>query len=250
MPLIEWFSARRKPESLPSTISSTGMSRADVSRPHPAAARPNNNGNAHAARKQERKARRELLYAVVREAMVRGGVLSSTYKFKVLSLDSVGNQFLVMMDLARAANSDCAHLSMLEAMIAQSAKSRHDIQVTAVYWRLNDSVVDSSFVPSQQQPASAAPQKETVAAGPQPVALPLQQPAREASASDALEPEELDALKLAFSAGATAKGELALANVNQPAPAGRGQTRPTGFEDTVLADNDPHPGAKPQRAAR
>ena len=248
MPMIEWFSARRKPESLPSTISSTGMSRADVSRPHPGAARPNNNANAHAARKQERKARRELLYAVVREAMVRGGVLSSTYKFKVLSLDSVGNQFLVMMDLARAANSDCAHLSVLEATIAQSARMRHDIQVTAVYWRLNDHVVDSTVVP-QQQAASSAPQREPAAAGPQPVALPLQQPANEAD-SDAVEPEELDALKLAFSAGATAKGELALANVNQPAPAGRSHTRPTGFEDTVLADNHPQPAARSQGAAR
>ena len=243
MQLIEWFSARRKPESLPSTISSTGLSRSYVSRPPQLEARPNNANTAHAARKQERKARRELLYAVVREAMVRGGVLSSTYKFKVLSLDSVGNQFLVMMDLARAANSDCAHLSMLEAMIAQSAKARHDIQVTAVYWRLNDHVVDSSFVPSQQQPASAAPRKETVAAGPQPVALPLQQPAREA-ASDAVHPEELDALKLAFSAGAAARGEQALASARQPAPAGRSYTRPTGFEDTVLADNEPQRDAR------
>jgi len=247
MPLIEWFSARRKPESLPSTISSTGMSRADVSRPHQAAARPNNNGAAHAARKQERKARRELLYAVVREAMVRGGVLSSTYTFKVLSLDAVGNQFLVMMDLARAANSDCAHLSVLEATIAQSARMRHDIQVTSVYWRLNDHVVDSTVVP--QQAVSGAPQREAAAAGPQPVALPLQQPAREAG-SDALEPEELAALKLAFSAGAAAKGEQALADVNQPAPAGRSYTRPTGFEDTVLADNHPQPGVRSQGAAR
>jgi hypothetical protein len=46
--------------------------------------------------------RREMLYAVVREAMVRAGVLSSTYKFKVLSLDPRGRQFMVMVDLATA----------------------------------------------------------------------------------------------------------------------------------------------------
>ena len=51
-------------------------------------------------------ARRELLYAVVREAMVRAGVLSSSYKFKVLSLDPRGRQFLVMVDLAHGAGSD------------------------------------------------------------------------------------------------------------------------------------------------
>ena len=54
-----------------------------------------------ANRKHERMARRELLYAVVREAMVRAGVLSSSYKFKVLSLDPRGRQFLVMVDLAQ-----------------------------------------------------------------------------------------------------------------------------------------------------
>ena len=46
-------------------------------------------------------ARRELLYAVVRDAMTRAGVLSAGYKFKVLSLDARGRQFLVMVDLAR-----------------------------------------------------------------------------------------------------------------------------------------------------
>ena len=52
-----------------------------------------------ANRKHERLERRELLYAVVREAMIQGRVLSSSYKFKVLSLDARGRQYL-MMDLA------------------------------------------------------------------------------------------------------------------------------------------------------
>lgn len=95
----------------------------------------------HAAnRKNERMERRELLYTVVRDAMVRAGVLSASYKFKVLSLDQRGSQFLVMMDLAREFGGDTARLSEIEALIAQTAKSRYDIAVTAVYWRSNEHV--------------------------------------------------------------------------------------------------------------
>lgn len=95
----------------------------------------------HAAnRKNERMERRELLYTVVRDAMVRAGVLSASYKFKVLSLDQRGRQFLVMMDLAREYGGETVRLSEIEALIAQTAKTRYDILVTAVYWRINDHV--------------------------------------------------------------------------------------------------------------
>lgn len=93
-----------------------------------------------AGRRTERMERRELLYAVVRDAMVRAGVLSAGYKFKVLSLDQRGRQFLVMIDLGREYGGETARLSEIEALIAQTAKSRFDILVTAVYWRINDHV--------------------------------------------------------------------------------------------------------------
>ena len=48
-------------------------------------------------------ARREMLYVVIRESMMRAGILSAAYKFKVLSLDRKGRRFLVMMDVARDA---------------------------------------------------------------------------------------------------------------------------------------------------
>ena len=38
-------------------------------------------------------------HGMVREAMVRVGILSAGYKFKVLSLDSSGQRFVVMVDL-------------------------------------------------------------------------------------------------------------------------------------------------------
>ena len=72
--------------------------------------------------------------------MTRVGILSSSYKFKVLSLDSRGSQYLIMMDLARLLAGEAERLSEIEALIAQSAKSRHDILVTSLYWRVSELV--------------------------------------------------------------------------------------------------------------
>ena len=137
----------------------------------------------HAAnRKNERMERRELLYTVVRDAMVRAGVLSASYKFKVLSLDQRGRQFLVMMDLAREYGGETARLSEIEALIAQTAKTRYDILVTAVYWRINDHVavglpqkgITPTPVPSAvgSQGVVRKPVPAPVPAAPAPVAAP------------------------------------------------------------------------------
>ena len=137
----------------------------------------------HAAnRKNERMERRELLYTVVRDAMVRAGVLSASYKFKVLSLDQRGRQFLVMMDLAREYGGETARLSEIEALIAQTAKTRYDILVTAVYWRINDHVavgLPQKGITTTTVPSAAAPQgvvrkpvPAPVPAAPAPVAAP------------------------------------------------------------------------------
>ncbi len=137
----------------------------------------------HAAnRKNERMERRELLYTVVRDAMVRAGVLSASYKFKVLSLDQRGRQFLVMMDLAREYGGETARLSEIEALIAQTAKTRYDILVTAVYWRINDHVavglpqkgITPTTVPSAVAPQGVVrkPVPAPAPAAPAPVAAP------------------------------------------------------------------------------
>jgi len=137
----------------------------------------------HAAnRKNERMERRELLYTVVRDAMVRAGVLSASYKFKVLSLDQRGRQFLVMMDLAREYGGETARLSEIEALIAQTAKTRYDILVTAVYWRINDHVAvglpqkgitpQGAALPAPAAPVAAAPVRRPPVAAPAPVVAP------------------------------------------------------------------------------
>jgi hypothetical protein len=103
------------------------------------------------ARRSDRLERRELLYGVVRECMTGVGVLSSTYKFKVLSLDASGSQYLIMMDMPQATLSDPARFAEIEGLIARSAKERFNILVTAVYWRVND------LVSVGQRPTNRAP---------------------------------------------------------------------------------------------
>ncbi len=144
MSVLSWLFGKRARPLDGVDVESSGLGRQEATRPvmgwpaaHPAQAVSNAQpGN----RKGERMARRELLYSVVRGAMMRAGVLSASYKFKVLSLDARGRQFLVMVDLAREYGGETTRLAEIEAAIAQAAKSRYDIVVTAVYWRLNDHV--------------------------------------------------------------------------------------------------------------
>jgi len=89
-------------------------------------------------RKSQRLERRELLYAVVRESMARVGMLSSSYKYKVLSLDSRGSQYLIMMDLPKEMAEHIGQLAEIEEVVVQTARMRHKIDVSAVYWRINE----------------------------------------------------------------------------------------------------------------
>ena len=86
-------------------------------------------------RKSKRLERREQLYKVVRDAMTRSGILSSEYKFKVLSMDAGGGQYMVMMDCHNPEVAVPDRLNAIEEMIAKAAHSAHDIEVTSMYWR-------------------------------------------------------------------------------------------------------------------
>jgi hypothetical protein len=87
-------------------------------------------------RRSRRILRREQLFSVVRESLIRGGVLSTSYEFKVLTLDVNGDSFLVLIDLALPAElmSD-EYLLEIERWIQSSAESRHSMVVRSVYWR-------------------------------------------------------------------------------------------------------------------
>ena len=109
--------------------------------------------------------RRELLYIVVRDAMVCAGVLSASYKFKVLSLDPRGLQFLVMMDLAPEFGGETERLNEIETLIAQTAKARYGITVSAVYWRINELVAAGAVQKTAAAPVPASHLHTSTASG-------------------------------------------------------------------------------------
>ena len=87
-------------------------------------------------RRGRRVLRRQQLFGIVRESMIRGGVISTSYTFKVLALDNNGDSFLVLMDLALGSKDmPDEYLLEIERWIEQSAKARHDLVVRSVYWR-------------------------------------------------------------------------------------------------------------------
>ena len=160
MSLFGWLTGKKKTVS--TAHESAGLHNMDNTRPSHAGRSQKawvDVGDAQHAmnRKAERIEQRELLYSVVRDTMMRVGVLSSRYKFKVLSLDQRGRQFLVMMDISPEVGGDNTRLSDIEVMLAQTAKARHDILVTAVYWRLNERVSVGSPSARVAAPRAAEP---------------------------------------------------------------------------------------------
>ena len=165
-----------------------------------------------ANRRGERLERRELLYTVVRESMTSAGVLSSGYKFKVLSLDSRGVQYLIMMDLASDYAAESARLAEMENLIAHNAKSRFGILVTSVYWRVNEKVTAGL----SRAPAPTSVPAAPVAAAPtvKAATVPLYEP---------LEPDEVAAFKKALASvpapqTMVAPGEILHSGRRNPAP--------------------------------
>ena len=283
MSLLSWFMRKSAPAK-PRAADASGLLNADATVP----LMPGRDGRPlltpsappeHAAnRVNERMERRELLYIVVRDAMVRAGVLSASYKFKVLSLDQRGRQFLIMMDLAREYGGETVRLSEIEALIAQTAKTRYDIAVTAVYWRINDhvavglpqkgiaphgaSVSAAPAAPSapmppvapvpRPTPRPAAPERPLLQPRPEPAVAapvrpaqppgPLLTPTSPApNLFDPIEADEVAAFKRALASAAAARP-------TSPAPLGVSvQTGPllhpspsdTGFADTEMPTHDP-----------
>lgn len=155
--------------------------------------------------------------------MIRAGVLAASYKFKVLSLDVSGLQYLIMMDLANQSAGDTSRLAEIEAMMAQSAKMRHNILVTAVYWRVNEHVTAGL---SQRQPALA----------PHPSAMPISPAKRVPQPHQPLHQDEVAAFKRALASVApavplVASGQIVTSGRRNPTP-------PVEFEDTQMVAPD------------
>ncbi|MGZ5888408.1 MAG: hypothetical protein ACXWKI_15850 [Ramlibacter sp.] len=225
MSLLRWFT-RKKP------------SEAAAASPKPESGRHESHPHSDVAqqvssRRGERMARREWLYTVVRECMNRAGVLSVSYKFKVLSLDPRGRHFLVMVDLAGGQHVASSRSSEIETMIAQAAKARHGIVVKAVYWRQNEQVAASlPAAPLSPRHPAAAAAKAAVAAVAQ-----VAPPAQAEDLHDDFEPiaaEEVAAFRQALAAG------LKTPRPPRPAPAPAAEqsyTLLTGFEHTEIRED-------------
>jgi hypothetical protein len=196
MGLFNWLFA--KPAPLPSGSSQmdTYATLADATQPFSAAnMRPASRPMAQSAasisaqrleqRRAERNARRELLFQVVRETMVRVGVLSSAFKFKVLALDQRGRTFLVMIDLSSEFAGETDKLAEIEALIAQTGKTRYELVVQAVYWRFYDTVVSGSLAP-RPVTAGAATSMMGAAANARPAPAPYVSPATVAAPAAAV----------------------------------------------------------------
>ena len=233
MSLFTWFS--KKATSTPDNPAHNSGLDLDLSTmplmssarpPARAAAQP---VDASGNRKTERIERREQLYSVVRDAMTRAGILSASYKFKVLSLDPRGRQYLIMMDLSNQSAGDTDRLAEIESLIAQSAKSRHEILVTAVYWRVSANVTAGL--------SSARPNSFGVPSRPAPLAARQSAPAPVAAQPSRYEPLQADEVMAFKNALATAAAATALVASGEIVKSGRrNPALQPDFENTELTD--------------
>lgn len=197
--------------------------------------------------KTDRMARRELLYSVVRESMARAGVLSASYKFKVLSLDTAGRQFLVMMDLASSERAGPELLGDIESVIAQRAKSRHDLVVSGVYWRRSDQIGAPARPPAGARQVrgvgAAKPSQPAELLSEPPSVLPqAQQPLAAGGEFDPIQEDELAALRAALANGGASAEPTPPRSPARPATGAAPDKKAaaSGFEDTVVRrDTDP-----------
>lgn len=242
MSIFSWFN-NKKVEARTATPDSSGLGHVDATVPivpsdrlRMKLAHPSVN---HAAnRKTERLERRELVYGVVRDSMTRAGVLAASFKFKVLSLDVSGHQYLIMVDLANQAAGDTARLAEIEAMVAQAAKMRHGILVTAVYWRVNEHVTAGlspvQSVATAESAHASFRELEKSAIEPQVPAMSKAQPIsdRHIPKYEPLQADEVAAFKRALASALPTTPLSAPGQITKSGP--RNPTPCPDFEDTQI----------------
>jgi hypothetical protein len=247
MSLLSWFK-RKGPSSRTAEPDTSGFS-------VPASERPSSTGGraeagdsktAKSAKtdtakilKNERMERREWLYSVVREAMLHAGVLTASFKFKVLALDERGRQFLVMVDLAPALGGDTGRLSKIESQIIQTAKARYDLVITAVYWRTNDHVAVGLPRTAAPPPAPVFAAETAKPSAPVPMADPVLGTPSKPGRFEPIQADEVAAFKRAL---AEASGQPAApGEVVRSGP--RSKPSDSGYEDTEMQPPDKRPDA-------
>lgn len=178
--------------------------------------------------KTHRHMRREQLYLAIREAMTHSGVLSSRYRFKVLSLDQRGDTFLIMIDLSQQEGAQTEVLSDIEKKIMLQAMARFDIAVSSVYWRLGAPALAQHSTPEFQKTAEFGD--------------PVDDKSSASGVYKTIAFDELAAFREARSSAAKRKYPAPIPEVKKLKPAVRKASRQTDFEDTELVDDTPLPG--------
>ncbi|MHB1198776.1 MAG: hypothetical protein ACYCZ6_04305 [Polaromonas sp.] len=186
----------------------------------------------------KRHARREQLYVAIREAMTRAGVLSASYKFKVLSLDQPGNEFLVMLDLLKPPEDLPEQIAGIELLIVHNAKARFEITVPAVYWRI-DAEPTEKPLPGPQAAAQQAARLGGDAVAAARAALRLAQPG--AARYEPIEADEVAAFKQALQVASPKSASVAAVQGVKTRTGLRSYTLLTGFEETEMSMADSFP---------
>jgi hypothetical protein len=163
--------------------------------------------------------RRDQVFVAIREAMTRTGILPANYKFKVLSEDPQGNDFMVMMSLVVVAGEPPPPLSAMETTIMEVALERSQIIVSAVYWRMIELAPAAKFVPPVAGRTAAQP---VLAA----------QPVKPKSPHETIAADEVIAFQQALLA-ASAQGQ---AMPQEKSPPRRRFNQPKDFQDTEMVD--------------
>lgn len=232
MTLFNWFSGKPERSKSPAALDADrspqhGRPAASPASALAASVQSAEPSNRSEERKAKRHARREQLYIAVRESMTRVGVLSASYKFKVLSLDQRGDHFLVMMDVHPNLGGQVDTLAESEALIMQTAKARFALTVTSVYWRV-DAASQALSVLTAGPDLSHAEVKGLASS------LPVKTSPH--YRYEPIQADEVTAFKQALSNGAVV-GPAAVADASKTRRGLRSFTLITGFEDTEMPDS-------------
>lgn len=220
MSIFNWFSRPAQANSAPAEE----HHRSNASSKKTGAASPQEpEADQRSDRSKARHLRRDQLFVAIREAMTRTGLLPSNYKFKVISEDQKGDEFVVMMSLVTVAGEPLPAFSEIEAMIVDSAQVRFEIVVSAVYWRLTEVAAPAKFVPP-------------------PLAMhaPAQPPVKPKSPHETIEVDEVVAFQQALLA-ASAQGHSTPEKGSEVRRKKRSSPQLRDFQDTEMVESKPAP---------
>ena len=110
--------------------------------------------------------RREMLFDAVTTTMESRGILSGSYRFKIMRADKRGHSFVVMVDLSadfmESEQGRQKPLTALATAIGKTALTRYGLGVAAVYWRVNEKLkgsdpwrANTAAAPDDRSPESA-----------------------------------------------------------------------------------------------